>query len=287
MSENEPFSNKINNVLKRKIKYGLALSGGGARGIAHLGVLQALEENGIRPSVMSGTSMGAMVAVSYALGITPKETLEFIKEEVRPTALKNMDLNRMGLFNLNKIERFLRDKIKEDDFSALKIPVYITVTNLNSGKFEIKSEGRLIEYVMASASIPLLFRPVVIGDTYYVDGGVTKNLSAEVLQGQCDKVIGIHVNHIAQQTDFRRMKDVAVRTYHLAIYNTITSEKTHCDYFVDPPETRSYSTLDFDKADEIYELGYQEGLKLAEQLLADEKISNRFWKALLGINSTK
>ena len=272
--------------MKRNIKYGLALSGGGARGIAHLGVLQALEESGIRPTVMSGTSMGAMVAVIYAMGIPPKEALEFIKGEVRPTALKNMDWNRMGFFNLNKVEKYLRENIEKDDFSALKLPVYITVTNLNTGKFEIKSEGKLIEYVMASASIPLLFKPVVIGETYYVDGGVTKNLSAQVLQGKCDKIIGIHVNHISSQTDFRRMKDVAVRTYHLAVYNTIAEEKRHCDYFVDPPETRNFSTLDFDKADEIYDLGYQEGLKLAERLLEDEKIGKRFWKALFGINSS-
>lgn len=268
--------------MKRPIKYGLALSGGGARGIAHLGILQALEENDIRPSVMSGTSMGAMVAVSYALGMQPGETLEFIKQEVRPTALKNMDLTRLGIFNLNKVEKFLSEKIKNDDFSALKVPVYIIVTNLNTGKFEIKSEGKLIDYVMASASIPLLFRPRVIDETYYVDGGVTKNLSAEILKGKCDKIIGIHVNHIAELSDFRRMKDVAIRTYHLAIYNTITTEKDFCDYFIDPPETCNFSTLDFDKADEIYDVGYQEGLKLAERLVSDEKIGQRFWKTLLG-----
>lgn len=274
-------------LIKHNINYGLALSGGGARGIAHLGVLQALDENGITPSVMSGTSMGAMVAVIYAMGISPKEVLEFIKGEVRPTALKNMDWNRMGFFNLNKVEKYLRGQIEKDDFSALKIPVYITVTNLNTGQFEIKSEGKLVEYVMASASIPLLFKPVVIGETYYVDGGVTKNLSAQVLEGKCDKIIGIHVNHISPQTDFRRMKDVAVRTYHLAVYNTISEEKRHCDYFIDPPETRNFSTLDFDKADEIYELGYKEGLKLVKRLHEDEKIGKRFWKALFGINSSE
>ncbi len=270
--------------IRRNTRYGLALSGGGARGIAHLGVLQALEENNIFPVVVSGTSMGAMVAVSYALGIPPKETLEFIKEEVRPTALKNMDLKRMGIFNLNKVEQFLREKVEKDDFSALNIPVFITVTNLNTGKFEIRSEGKLIKYVMASASIPLLFRPVVIDGSYYVDGGVTKNLSANVLKGKCDKIIGVHVNHISEMSDFRRMKEVAIRVYHLAINNTLVNEKESCDYFVDPPETRDFSTLDFDKADEIFDLGYKEGLKLAEKLLADESGVQRFWKELFRKN---
>ena len=263
---------------KRNIKYGLALSGGGARGIAHLGVLQALEENHIFPVVISGTSMGTMVAVSYALGIPPKETLKFIQEEVRPTAWKNIDLKRLGIFNLNKVEKFLREKVEKDDFSALKIPVYITVTNLNTGKFEIRSEGKLIEYVIASASIPLLFKPVVIGKTYYVDGGVTKNLSARVLRGKCDKIIGVYVNHISEMSDFRRMKEVAIRVYHLAINNTLVNEKESCDYFVDPPETKNYSTLDFDKAGEIFDIGYREGLKLVKKLLEDEKAGKRFWK---------
>ena len=242
--------------MKQNMKYGLSLSGGGARDIAHLGVLQALEENNIRPSVMSGTSMGAMVAVSYALGMSPKEIMQFIKDDVRPTALSNMEMKRMGIFNLNKVEKFLREKVENDDFSALKIPVYITVTNLNTGKFEIRYEGKLIEYVMASASIPLLFRPVVIDGTYYVDGGVTKNLSTQVLKGKCDKIIGINVNHISSQSDFRRMKDVAIRTYHLDVNNTIAEERGYCDYFIDPPKTRNFSTLDFDKADEIFDLGY-------------------------------
>lgn len=264
--------------MKHNMKYGLALSGGGARGIAHLGILQALEENNIRPSVMSGTSMGAMVAVSYALGMSPKETMKFIKDEIRPTSLSNMDIKRMGIFNLNKVEKILRQKAEIDDFSVLKIPVYIIVTNLNTGKFEIRSEGKLIEYVMASASIPLLFRPVVIDGTYYVDGGVTKNMSAQVLKGKCDKIIGIHVNHVASQSDFRRMKDVAVRTYHLAIHNTIADEKGYCDYFVDPPETRDFSTLDFNKADEIYDLGYREGIKLAKTLIADEQSKWPPWR---------
>ena len=273
--------------MKRNTKYGLALSGGGARGIAHLGVLQALEENNIRPSVMSGTSMGAMVAVSYALGMSPKEILQFIKEDVRPTALSNVDMKRRGIFNLNKVEKFLREKSGINDFSALKIPVYITVTNLNTGKFEIKSEGKLIEYVMASASIPLLFRPVVIDGTHYVDGGVIKNLSAQVLKGKCDKIIGIHVNHISSQSDFRRMKDVAVRTYHLAVYNTIADEKSFCDYFVDPPETRDFSTLDFQKADDIFDLGYREGIKLAAKLIADEEARNSPWKAFFRKSGAK
>lgn len=257
--------------MKHKTTYGLALSGGGARGIAHLGILQALEENDFHPSVISGTSMGALVAVGYGLGHSPAEMLDMINREIKPLTLSNINMRRMGLFNLKKVEKLYRKWAPTDDFSTLKIPTFITVTNLNTGHFEIKSEGPLVAFTIASASIPLLFCPVIINGTYYVDGGLTKNMAAHVLQDKCDKIIGSHVNHIAEIDSFKRLKDVAARSYHLAVFNTIRDELGYCDYVVDPPDTRLYSTLDFNKADEIFEVGYREGLLLVKQLQADEE----------------
>ncbi len=256
--------------MKRKPSYGLALSGGGARGIAHLGVLLALEENGFYPSVISGTSMGAMVAIGYGLGLPVMEMLSILKDEIKPIHLTNINMRRLGIFNLRKVENLFRELAPKDDFSVLKIPTFISVTNLNSGYNEIKSTGKFIEYTIASGSIPLLFRPKLIDGIYYVDGGLTKNMAAEILKDKCDKLIGVHVNHIAEKESFRRMKDIAARAYHLAIYNTIRDELGACDYIVDPPGTRRYTALDFNKAEEIFDVGYNEGLQLVKQLKADE-----------------
>jgi NTE family protein len=261
--------------VKRKVTYGLALSGGGARGIAHLGVLAALEQNDYRPSVLSGTSMGALVAVGYGLGIPVEEMLRLIKKEIKPIHISNIDRRRLGIFHLHKVEQLFRSLAVRDNFDVLKVPTFLSVTNLNSGQNEIKSEGKLIDFAIASASIPLLFRPVIINDVYYVDGGLTKNMAAEVLKDKCDKLIGVHVNHIAQKEEFRRMKDIAARAYHLAIFNTIRNELGYCDYIVDPPGTRQYTTLDFHKADEIFDVGYQEGLLLVKMLQNDEKQNAR------------
>ncbi len=258
--------------MKNKTKYGLALSGGGARGIAHIGVLKALEENGIAPSVVSGTSMGAIVAVAYGLGIGYDELLHLISKEARPLRMKDVNLKKMGFFDLDRLRKVFMERAPKDDFSILKIPTFITVTNLNKGIYEIKSEGKFIDYTIASASIPILFRPMQIGETYYVDGGLTKNMAARVLLPYCDKVIGVHVNHIGETNEFRRMKDIASRAYHLAVYNTILEELDSCDYLLDPPATRKFKTLDFQKAEEICEVGYLEGLKLAEQLNARQSI---------------
>jgi len=257
--------------MRKRPTYGLALSGGGARGIAHLGVLMAMEENGFRPAVISGTSMGALVAVGYGLGIPIREMLSLIKNQIRPIHITNIDMRRLGVFSLRKVEKLFRELATEDDFSVLKVPVFLSVTNLNSGQNEIKSKGKMIDFAIASASIPLLFNPVIIDGTYYVDGGLTKNMAAAVLKDKCDKLIGVHVNHISEKNSFKRMKDIAARSYHLAIYNTIRNELGYCDYIVDPPGTRRYTTLDFNKAEEIFDVGYQEGLQLVKLLEAEEK----------------
>ncbi len=259
--------------MKKRPAYGLALSGGGARGIAHLGVLMAMEEKGVRPAVISGTSMGALVAVGYGLGIPVMEMLSLIKNQMNPVHITNIDMRRLGVFSLRKVESLFRSLATKDDFNVLKVPVFLSVTNLNTGQNEIKSEGKFIDFALASASIPLLFRPVVMDGVYYVDGGLTKNMAAEVLKDKCDKLIGVHVNHIAEKNDFKRMKDIAARAYHLAIFNTIRNELGYCDYIVDPPGTRRYTTLDFNKADEIFDIGYQEGLHLTAMLETDEKAS--------------
>ncbi len=252
-----------------KTKFGLALSGGGARGIAHIGVLKALEENGIKPSVISGTSMGALVAVTYGLGIDYDEMLYMVKKGANPLRLKSLNLRKQGIFDLDTVRQAFEKRAAKDDFDVLKIPTFITVTNLNTGKYEIISKGKFIDYTLASASIPLLFTPVKIGNSIYVDGGLTKNMAAAAIKPHCDKVIGVHVNHIGFMDDISGVKDIASRTFHLAVYNTILNELDYCDYIIDPPATTKYGVLDFNKAQEIFELGYDEGLKLAEQLNSD------------------
>lgn len=268
--------------MKTNTKYGLALSGGGARGVAHLGILQAMEENGFFPSVLSGTSMGALVAVSYAAGLKPREIIELINKEAKPFSFSHANWKRDGIFTMKGVEKILRERIVPDDFKTLTIPVYITVTNLNTGKFEIHSEGKLIDYALASASIPIVFKPVVMDDVYYVDGGLTKNMAAHILKGKCDIIIGVNVNPIAIESDFKRMKEIAARTYYLSVDNTIRDELNYCQYIVTPIELRNFSPFDFNKADEIFDIGYKEGLILARKLKATETNKRSLFNKFFG-----
>ncbi len=250
------------------INYGLALSGGGARGIIHLGVLQALIDNNIKISAISGTSMGAIVGAFFAMGVEPNKVLEIIVQEsesvriLKPLAhFKHIT----GFFDIPLLGEQLHRFCKADNFSSLKIPLYISVSNITTGENEIISWGRLIDYVIASASIPVIFETKVINGNHYVDGGLTKNLAEAVLKGDCDKIIGDHANYITNNRQINGMKDVAERSFQLAIFNTIRDEFKYCDYIIDPPQARNYKIFDFKKAKEIFNVGYEEGVKFLER----------------------
>ncbi|MGQ8336059.1 patatin-like phospholipase family protein [Sunxiuqinia sp. A32] len=240
-----------------KAKIGLSLSGGGARGIAHIGVLAALNKHGIDPDVISGTSMGALVGVFYAAGVSPSEILEMVKEESFHKII-GWAFPSNGLLDMKKVHKMMVDKIGEDDFKSLKKPYFCAVSNLNTGRVEIISEGKLFQFVLASASIPIIFEPQTINGQTYVDGGLLNNLPVEPLLDHADIIIGVHVNHNAEMEKVEGMKTIAERCFRLAIGQNVRDSFDLCDFIIDPPKVREYSTFDFNKADEIYQIGFDE-----------------------------
>jgi NTE family protein len=241
----------------RPYKFGIALSGGGARGIVHLGVLEALHKYGIRPEIISGASAGALVGVFYASGMEPLQILELVKSNKMVKMFK-WQMPSNGLIDIRKIISLLEKNIDKDDFSALKKPFYCSVVNLNSGHSEIKSEGKLFQWVLASASIPIIFEPQVIDGNSYVDGGLLNNLPVDCIRDQCDVLIGVHVNHNGYEEQISGIKAVAERTFRLAMSQNVRASLAKCDFVIDPPETRKYNTFDFKKADEIFQVGFKE-----------------------------
>ncbi|WP_084555897.1 patatin-like phospholipase family protein [Alkaliflexus imshenetskii] len=244
-------------------RLGIALSGGSARGFAHIGVLKALEENGLNPEIISGTSMGALVGVLYAAGLTPDEIQNLVNKEpiikmVRPAWGKN------GLFMMDEIKKILKANIKKDDFSALKKPFYLAVSNINDGKREIIQEGPLFDFVMASCAVPVIFAPQIIGDKTYIDGGLYDNLPADAIRDKCQTLIGVHVNYIGKKSEFKSIRDIAERTFSLSIGENVRPSMDMCDYLIDPPKMSEFSFWDFDKADKIIDTGYQFTKKMIE-----------------------
>jgi len=240
----------------------VVLSGGGSRGAIQLGVLQALDEYKIQIDAMSGTSIGSIIGSLYCAGVKPYAILDIIKS----SGFRDMfhfTWHRNGLMDMSKLKKILKDNIKTNSFESLKIPMHVCVSNIDKGEFEIFKSGSLFNKVTASASIPVVFEPVKIGDYYYVDGGLFNNLPVEPFIGNYDEILGVHVNNYKNK-DQHDMKAVAERIVNLVIKKNVEPNLERCHHVINPFVDKKYSSLNFKNADKLFELGYEDGVKFAK-----------------------
>jgi NTE family protein len=179
-------------------KIGICLSGGGALGFAHIGALQALEEVGIKPNYVSGTSMGSIIGVLYAAGYSPAEILQLIEKEkvYKIYNILKLDVTgKTGLAQSAKLRKILHNCIPYNTFDSLEKFFAVCCTDIKNGRASIFSSGNhLKEYVIASSSIPYIFKTVKIEGVEYVDGGIINNFPVEpLIEAQCDMIIGVSV----------------------------------------------------------------------------------------------
>jgi NTE family protein len=234
---------------------GISLAGGGARGIAHIGVLQALEEHGISPQFVSGSSAGAIAGVLYAAGYSPQEMLTIFKE-ASLLKLFRVSMPTVGLTDLNYVSEELAKYIKEDDFAILPKQFFVCVTNMSKGCYEIFDQGPLFEAVVASSSIPILFKPCIINEKSYADGGLLNNLPIEPLEDRCKVVIGVNVTPINPVENSQNLLQIGYRTLDLVMWANVQERLQRCDVVIEPA-TAKYKLFEIDKADEIYQAGYE------------------------------
>jgi NTE family protein len=245
------------------MKIGIAFSGGGSRGIAHIGILKALNEFGIRPDIISGTSAGSIVGALYAYGYHPDEIMEVVNKTKLLRILRPA-FTRAGLLTLEKTYNFFKSLLPTDSFDSLQIPTYICATNLKNGNPAFFSSGSLIRSIMASSAISVIFSPVEINGMHYIDGGITNNLPIEPLVGNCNKIVGLHCNPVDKDYDTGNMKELLERTFIIAINGNIENRKKKCDLFLEPDELKSFGAFDFAKANEIFNVGYTFALQNEE-----------------------
>jgi NTE family protein len=158
---------------------GLALSGGATHGAAHIGVLQVLEREGIRPDFVAGTSAGALIGAAYCAGV-PLEDIERLFLSVEwPHLLKISLKPKLSIFNTQPMETFLKEKIGDFSFEDLKIPLAVIACDISTGERIILNEGPLAQAIRASSAIPALFSPVEINGRLLVDGGIVDDLPVE------------------------------------------------------------------------------------------------------------
>lgn len=248
---------------------GVVLSGGGVRGFAHLGLLKVLDEIGIKPSAISGVSAGAIFGALYASGKTPDEIVSLAKAN-KYLGFANLLWRREGIFSMETVRKILLEQLPEDSFEALKIPLYVNATDFLHIKTIFFSSGKLIQPIIASSSVPLLFEPVSFENSKLVDGGLLDNFPVEPLLGNCEKIIGCHVNKLENIHDpnVRFSKAAMIeRCFHLSVANSVYSKVHFCNVFIEP-RLDNFGLFRMKNIDQIYEIGYETALKQKDKLTA-------------------
>lgn len=241
---------------RTKFKNGLVLSGGGAKGFAHIGVIKALNEHGIFPDVISGTSAGSIVGAFYADGYEADEILQIFEGKDLYNLIQIV-LPKKGIFKMKDLMSILKKYLRARRIEELKTKMYICCTNFTTGRVRYFYEGPIIKPVIASASIPVLFQPIKIGAELYVDGGLFANLPTEPIEGRCDRIIGVHVNPFGKFTsDQENITGIVERVFQLGTRSNMLQMVNKCDWFIEPPGLRDFGLLSVKKSKEMYEIGY-------------------------------
>lgn len=235
---------------------GLVLSGGGYRGIAHAGAIKAFEEAGIFPNHISGVSAGAIVGALYAANHSPMDILSFFKK-VKIFEFSRYARNKPGWVDTDTFRSYLLSYLPENNFIHLDKKLFVSTTNLLSGKVKVFSSGTLVDKLLASASFPGVFSPVPIGDGFYADGGILDNFPIDPIQN-CSPIYGVYVSpiNIMKTNEFKHSYDVINRALHLRMNATSEAKFSACDVLIYPKELSKYNLFNAKYADELFELGY-------------------------------
>lgn len=259
-------------------KIGLVLSGGGVRGVAHLGVMKALNTNGIFPNRLSGSSAGAIAGALYCSGYSADEIFEIIYKTNYFKFIKPA-ISWTGILKMDSAEELYRKYLPESGFSGLKIPLTVAATDIKRAKIVYFSEGDLIKALMASSCIPGMFDPIQIENHYYVDGGVLNNLPVEPLDGICDTIIGVNCNHLPVEHNIKNIKSLIERSVIMSMNYNVYSRKDKCDYFIEPKGLAKYGVFDVKKSKEIFDAGYETAEKFIEENPEILQLANKKTKA--------
>ncbi len=267
----------------RRPVIGLALSGGGARGLAHIGVLKVLEREGIPIDCLAGTSMGGIVGAAYATGMSADEIEAEALKLTRPRHLLRLidvSIPRYGLMTGHGVQHYMNEVLGESlEFADLKIPLGLAAVDLISGQEVILREGSVVDAVRASAAVPIIFEPVEIGGWRLVDGGflnnlpvdVARNLGAEVViavdvrLGHYDQALvddphippPVRIAHNAWRAE--TLAGLALDAYRLA--------ETRPDLLIQPDVSSEVSTFNgFDRVAEIVAAGEASAIEVIDRL---------------------
>lgn len=238
------------------MKLGIAFSGGGVRGFAHAGVLKYLQEHGITAGIVSGTSAGAIVATAYSMGRSPDEMYDFFSQ-IEPRNIKLITHRTDGgLVSSLFLQEALEDFFGKTRLEDLKIPTKVVTADLDNGRARVFDSGSAAKIVLASCSIPVIFPPVEMDGTLYVDGGLYKNFPVSTIRDYCDTVIGINIGSKTLSDYDLSIRNIGLRCWTHIQEENIVIDRNSCDILIESNEFSRYNIFDVKQATELYQLGY-------------------------------
>ena len=234
---------------------GLALGGGFARGIAHIGVLKVLEEEGIPISFVTGTSVGALIGASYCSGLSVEE-LEEVARSVRFTTFARWTLSRFGFATNDRMITFLTRTLKAKTFEELRIPLGVTATDFNTGEGVVFHSGSIIDPVRASCAYPGMFLPINIRGRYLVDGMLSHPVPTRPLREMgADRVLAVHLKGTWSNGGApRHLFDVIGQSFAIAQDAMADVWRSAADLVIEP-DVAGFGYDDFKRANDLIRVG--------------------------------
>jgi NTE family protein len=244
---------------------GFVLSGGGAKGFAHIGAMKSLAEHGLRPDIISGVSAGAILGAFFCDGYEADEVLEICSKE-KFTTLAEFTIPKSGILTLNGLKRFLKKNLRAKTFEELKTPLVVTATDFDLCQTVHFDSGNLADAICASSSIPVVFSPWEMNGKSFVDGGVLSNLPVLPIRHVCRHIIGINATgHLGP--DYKKtLMGVSERAFRLMMKANTYIERNLCDIYIESEEEKYYSIFNIENIREISQLGYNASHKALKDI---------------------
>jgi len=255
---------------------GLCLSGGATRGLAHIGVLQALEDNNIRPDYLSGTSIGSFAAALYAFGISLKE-IRIVGKGMTPINVSKLKLSRYALFSNEELGKLIQSKIGKAKIEDSLIPLAIMAVDIATGEKVVLRKGEVAPAVMASNAVPGLYRPIYIDGRMLVDGGIAEDVPISPLKPMgADVVVAVNLSAERRYSTPNDIIDIILNAIDIAIDENTKLQVRQADVLIEP-QLSHFPRMDVSMIDDLIAEGYRstqvsiEKIKLLLEHVADLK----------------
>ncbi len=250
--------------------FGLVLSGGGVKGAFHIGVLKALQENGIKPTCVSGTSAGALAGAFWACDYDMDEVFELMTTNSF-FSVRAFSWTKPGLLDTKKVLEVFCPIFEHKTFESLNTELHIVTTDIVHGREKVFNSGALLLPLLASCAFPFVLSPISIENTLYSDGGILNNFPTEIITKRAEKSLGIYLSPLREikKEELITTIDVVDRVYRISNRYESIKKLNDCTWTINPTELKNYGTFTVSKITEIYDLGLQYGRKLIPELVKE------------------